>query len=110
MNGNPIGITALVMLSTAFQLLGMYLVPMTRGLTQPLPTLAAAVAFLTGIGIITRLSYSGINLSVLVPMFAALVPLGTIAIGVLAYGESAAALRLVCLIAACALIAVANIF
>jgi multidrug transporter EmrE-like cation transporter len=98
----------MIALSVAFQLIGVFLLPMTKGLTQPLPTIAGAIAFLIGLGLMARLSASGVNLSVLLPLMAALVPLGAVAIGVLAYGDSASLPKIFMLVAACGLIGYAS--
>lgn len=95
--------------SVAAQVFGIYLLPMTRGLTQLLPTLAAAVSFSIGIGLVARMAHAGISLSSLMPMVAAAVPLGSIAVGILAYGEAASIAKIATLVVACLLVGMANI-
>lgn len=102
-------IAMLVAVSAAAQVLGIYLLPMTKGLTQPLPTIGAACAFLFGIGLMARIAHAGVNLSLLIPILSATVPLGAIAVGMLAYGEAASLAKLGMLAAACILIGVANL-
>jgi multidrug transporter EmrE-like cation transporter len=90
------------------QLIGIFLMPLTKGLTEPLPTLGAAIAFLVGLGLMARMSGLGMNLSVLIPLNAALVPLGAVAIGVMVYGDSASMSKIAMLVAACGLVGLAG--
>ena len=94
--------------SIVFQLFGLILLPLTKGFTEPMPTVGAALGFEVGIGLLARLIHSGINLSVLIPLLAATVPLATIAFGVLVYGESASLLKITMLVSACILIGFAS--
>lgn len=94
--------------SVIFQLIALYLMPMTKGLTSPGYTALWAVTFLIGVGLLARLVHSGVNLSTALPLMAAIVPLCTIAIGVLAYGEAASLLKIGLLVGACALIGIAS--
>jgi hypothetical protein len=95
--------------SIGAQVLGVFLLPMTRGLTEPLPTLAAAMAFLFGIGLMARIVHAGVDLSSLLPIIAATLPLGGIAVGILVYGDTASLAKVAVLVAACLLVGVANI-
>lgn len=81
---------------------------MTRGFTEPLPPIGAALAFLIGVPLLARMVHSGANISILMPIVAAAVPLGAVAVGIFAYGESASAARVVALVVACVLVGVAN--
>ena len=94
--------------SVVFQLFGLVMLPLTKGFTEPVPTIGAAVGFLLGIGLLARLINSGANLSMLIPLLAAIVPLVTIAFGFLVYGELASTLKVVLLVSACILIGVAS--
>jgi multidrug transporter EmrE-like cation transporter len=94
--------------SAVLQLIGLIMLPLTKGFTEPMPTLGAALSFLVGIGLLARLIHSGVNLSALIPLLAATVPLATIAFGVLVYGESASLLKITMLVSACGLIGFAS--
>jgi small multidrug resistance pump len=94
--------------SLLFQVLGVAMLPLTEGLTRPVPTLVGALAFLIGLGLMARLVHSGVNLSLLVPLMAATVPLAAVAIGVLFFGDSASPLKVATLVAACGLIGYAG--
>jgi multidrug transporter EmrE-like cation transporter len=95
-------------ISVAAQLLGTAMLPLTQGLTRPVPTLVGALGFLIGTGLMARLVNSGINLSVLVPLVSAAVPLASIAMGVLLFGDTPSVPKLALLLAACGLIGFAT--
>jgi multidrug transporter EmrE-like cation transporter len=95
-------------ISVAAQLLGTAMLPLTQGLTRPVPTLAGALGFLIGTGLMARLVNSGVNLSVLVPLVSAAVPLASIAMGVLLFGDTPSVPKLALLLAACGLIGFAS--
>jgi len=101
-------IIALVATSVVCQVIGASLMPMTKGLTEIIPTLGFGIAFATGLGIMARLINSGINLSALLPFMAAVVPLCAIAVGVLVYGEPASALKISLLVFSCLTIGFAS--
>ena len=95
-------------ISVAAQLLGTAMLPLTQGLTRPVPTLVGALGFLVGTGLMARLVNSGVNLSVLVPLVSAAVPLASIAMGVLLFGDTPSVPKLALLLAACGLIGFAS--
>ena len=99
---------ALVATSVICQVIGASLMPLTKGLTETLPTLGFAIAFALGLGIMARLINSGINLSALLPFMAAVVPLCAIAVGVFVYGEPASTLKISLLIFSCLTIGFAS--
>ena len=94
--------------SIVFQVFGIAMLPLSKGLTQPMPTLGLAVGFLVGIGLMARLIYSGVSLSMLIPIMAATVPLASIVLGVVVYGEVASLPKIAMLVTACGLIGVAS--
>jgi len=75
-------IIALVATSVICQVIGASLMPMTKGLTEIIPTIGFGIAFTAGLGIMARLIHSGINLSALLPFMAAVVPLCAIVVGI----------------------------
>ena len=101
-------IIALVATSVICQVIGASLMPMTKGLTEIIPTIGFGIAFAAGLGIMARLIHSGINLSALLPFMAAVVPLCAIAVGILLYGESASALKISLLVFSCLTIGLAS--
>jgi small multidrug resistance pump len=103
------GIAALVGLSAAAQVLGLFLLPQTRGLTEAIPTMAAAASFLFAIALMSRIAHADVNLSLFVPLLSAIVPLGAVAIGIFVYGESASMAKIGALILACVLIGMSSI-
>lgn len=81
--------------------------PASAAFTKPWPTLACIGFFLLNLWMLARLIHGGAPLSILAPIMAAAIPLTTVAIGILAYGESSDALRITFLVAACAFTALA---
>jgi len=98
----------LFFLAVVLQIVMIFMLPQTRGYTVPLPTIACLASINAAIFFMARLVHGGMNLSLLIPLSAAVVPLGAIAIGVFAYGESAPILKIVLLCGACGLIGVAS--
>lgn len=93
----------------AGQLVGVSLMPLTKGLTAPIPTIGCAIAFLFGLGLLTRVISGGAPLSFIVPLNAVAVPLGSLAISIFLLGETASLARVATLLVACALIGTANL-
>ena len=56
MSSIPGRVYVLFVVSVAFQLAAMFVLPRTRGFTAPLPTLLCAVLFICGIGAVARMS------------------------------------------------------
>lgn len=79
--------------------------PATAGFTRLGPTMACIGLFVLNIWMLARLIQGGAPLSILAPVMAAVIPLTTIAIGVLVYGENSAPFRIVLLLGACVLAA-----
>lgn len=94
--------------SVIFQIIGLSLMPMTKGVTEIIPSLGSGIAFLVGLGMMARLINSGINLSILLPFMAAIVPICVIAVSILVYGESASITKLSLLVSACLVIGFAS--
>jgi multidrug transporter EmrE-like cation transporter len=93
--------------SVGFQLLAVMLLPQTRGFTRPLPTVGCAALFVCGIWMVARMYENGAKLGIVMPLLAAVIPVGIIAIGILMYGESASIVKVVLLLTACGLIGAA---
>ena len=87
---------------------GVAMLPLTQGLTRPVPTLIGALGFLIGTGLMARLVNNGVNLSVLIPLNSSAVPLASIAMGVLLFGDTPSVPKLAVLLAACGLIGFAT--
>jgi len=102
-------VSALIFIgSILIQILGISLWPLTRGFTELWPTLASIAAQLIGNFMLCRLIYKGVPLSVLLPLASAAIPLTASAVGIIFYGESASILKVILLISACMLIALAG--
>jgi hypothetical protein len=94
--------------SIALQVVSLAVMPMTAGYTKPLPTLFCVVTFAVAIGLLARIIASGVQLSILIPLSSASVPIATVLVGVIFYHEPASLLRIAVLLGACGLIAVAS--
>lgn len=94
--------------AVGFQFLGIAAMPATKGMTAFGPTIVVILSFIVGITLLARLMNAGAELGLLVPLQAAILPLLTIAVGVMFYKEPASLLRIMMLLGACALIAGSN--
>lgn len=83
------------------------MLPKTDGFTKLVPTLLTIGGFVVTAWALSRLIHSGLQLSILMPVAAAVIPLAAIAIGVVVYGESASMTKIALLVGACALIGIA---
>lgn len=92
----------------ASNLLALGLLPKTEGFTQVNITIACVSFVIINFWALSRVIYNGMDLSLLVPIMSAVLPLGTIIIGVVLYGESASIMKIITLIIACGLIGVAS--
>ena len=101
-------IIAMTIGSIIVQLVGIYLFPLTEGFTRPLPTITALICFAIGTALVARIAYAGVSLSAIIPLMAALVPLGGVAIAIIFYGEPASIPKVGMLVAACVLIGASN--
>ena len=101
-------IIAMLAASVVFQVIGLSLMPLTKGLTELVPSIGCGIAFLAGLGLMARLLNSGINLGILPPFMAAIVPLCAIAVGIMFYGESASLTKLSLLVSACLVVGFAS--
>ena len=101
-------IIAMLAASVVFQVIGLSLMPLTKGLTELVPSIGCGIAFLAGLGLMARLLNSGINLGILLPFMAAIVLLCAIAVGIIFYGESASLTKLSLLVSACLVVGFAS--
>lgn len=101
-------IAALFVGSIAAQAGAVFLLPLSRGASAPLPTLGLVICFCIFAILLSRLIAAGVSLSILVPLMSALGPLSGIVIGTLAYGEAASLSKIGTLLGACGLIVLAN--
>ena len=90
--------------ATVFQLIGVLLLPATKGMTQLWPTVGVAAGYAIGVTCMSRLIISGVDLSLLIPLITVAIMLSAVAAGVLLYGDSASPLKLVLLVVAAGMI------
>jgi multidrug transporter EmrE-like cation transporter len=95
-----------VLIST--QILSLSLLPRTAGFTNVTWTLACLAIYISSTWCLAYIIHAGIPLSVMIPLLAAVVPLATIAVGVIFYHEAASVLRITLLCSACAIIGIAS--
>jgi multidrug transporter EmrE-like cation transporter len=104
--GLIVSFAALILL----QLAGVTLLPRTQGFSNLGVTAAMLVIFAVSYWLMARIIQSGANLGILIPIMSTIIPLATVAIGVVLYGESASVVRIALLTSACILVGVASRF
>lgn len=92
----------------ALQIVMFSFLPATRGYTNLIPTLICLASANLANFLFSRILVGGSQLSFLVPLTAALVPLSVVAVAIFFYGEPAPPLKLVLLVIACGMIGVAS--
>lgn len=107
MSGVSTNVPVLFTAAVATQLIGVGLLPRTAGFTEVVPTVGCIASLMISFGLISRMLYSGVNLSIVAPLMSAIIPLGASAIGILVYGEQASLSRVGLLFGACAMIGIA---
>jgi multidrug transporter EmrE-like cation transporter len=98
--------TFLVILAS--QLIGVALLPKTQGYTHVGYSLAQLSMFAISFAAMARLVRSGVDLGILIPLLSTAMPLASVGIGIVAYGESASPGRVALLAAACVLVGFAS--
>jgi multidrug transporter EmrE-like cation transporter len=101
---------AIFALQVLMQLTAIVLLPPSKGFTKPFPTIGCSLAIVASVYLLARLVNSGTNLSTLIPMAATVVPLASMAMGILIYGETPSVVKVVLLGFACLIVAVAGRF
>jgi multidrug transporter EmrE-like cation transporter len=110
MSGITPGLVSNLVGMVFLQLVGVALLPRTQGFTQLGPTIAVLTVFALSYWILARIVHSGASLGILIPLLATIMPLATVAIGVVMYGESASVVKIGLLATACTLIGIASRF
>lgn len=90
------------------QIFAVSLLPRTAGFTNPFWTAACLGVYLVSLWSLAFIIHRGMPISLLIPIMSALIPLATIAVGVLVYGEAASLSRVALLCVACGVIGVAS--
>lgn len=104
-----INVVFMFLVSVASQVFAIYLLPLTRGATAPLPTLSVMGLFCIFAVILSKLLNYGMNLSLVIPLISAAIPLGAILVAIFVYGEPASFAKVASLLVACGLIGLANL-
>ena len=98
----------LFMFLIATQILAISLLPRTAGFTNLYWTVACLGVYALSLWNLSYIIHTSMPLSVMVPILSAVLPLATIAVGLIFYKEPASVLRVVLLCMACGLIGVAS--
>lgn len=106
----PIAPTSVLMfvVSVVFQIASLSLLPLSKGFTSAVPSIFCVIFFAVGLGLLARLVHLGTEVGVLIPISAASVPVATMIVGILFFGESASALKIGLLAVACLCIGLAS--
>jgi len=104
----PPTILAMFFASLITQAAALNLLAYTKGLTATLPTIGMFLFFGVGLGLMSRIVHTGVNVSTIVPLMATIIPLSTIVYGAAFLGESASPLKLALLVSACGLVLVSG--
>ena len=94
--------------ATIFQLIGVLLLPATKGMTQLMPTLGVALGYAIGVTCMSRLIISGVDLSLMIPLITVSIMLAAVAAGVILYGDTASPIKIASLIAAGVMVGIAS--
>lgn len=103
-----LGTLAIFGASMVLQLLMIAMLPLSRGYTKPIATLLTIASMNLAIYLFALLIQRGVQLSVLLPISSALIPIGAIALGVFVFGEPAPWLKIILLVSASILVGVAS--
>jgi multidrug transporter EmrE-like cation transporter len=98
-----ISLSAILLLIVAVisQIAGATFLSLSNGFTNPLYSIASCLCAVVALAVMARLIYSGLRLSMIFPLVSALIPLRTIAIGVIFNGDPASFGRITVLVLAC---------
>jgi len=99
---------AMFLFLASTQVLTVSLLPRTAGFTDPNWTIACLVIYSLSLWSLAYMIHAGMPLSLLLPILAAALPLATIAVGVTLFHETASALKIALLCAACGIIGLAS--
>lgn len=95
-------------ISLLFQVAALLMLPSTRGFTNAMASLLCVGLFAVALWMLARITSMGVDLSLLIPISAASVPLATSIAAILIYREPGSPLRIIILLAACGLVGVAS--
>ena len=108
MQAMTLNVVLMFITSAALQTAGIALMPLSKGLTAPLPTAGVALCYLAGIGLMIKITSSGVSIGVLIPLLATVIPLLSILLSIVFFGDSASWLKIGLLVTACLLIGFAS--
>jgi quaternary ammonium compound-resistance protein SugE len=104
----PLNVALLFFLSLGSQVIAVSVLPKTDGFTAPLWTITCLIPYLVAMWLIAVMIRQGTALSVVMPLFAAAVPLAAIAVDYCVYGKGFSVTKLGLLVGSCCAIGVAG--
>jgi quaternary ammonium compound-resistance protein SugE len=90
------------------QIAGAYLLSLSKGFTNPVYSIASVLCAVVALAVMGRLINSGLRLSTIFPLVAALIPLGTILVGVIFNGDPASVGRIAMPVLYCILVCMSS--
>lgn len=108
MSAIPLSVAVFLVASVSGQILAISLLPRTQGFTNPIPTVGCVSALIFSSWMTARITQQGVDIGILVPFMAAVIPLAIVFIGIFVYGEPASLQRVLVLAGACALVGIAS--
>jgi len=109
MQGLSLSTIAMFSASVILQVIGISIMPMTKGLTELGYTIAFAACYVVAIGLLARITHAGVNISLLIPLVTAVIPLCAVAVGIFVYGDPASPVRVALLVGACLMAGAAGV-
>ncbi|WP_176595015.1 MULTISPECIES: hypothetical protein [Sphingobium] len=104
----PFGVIAIFLISLGSQVVSVSLLPQTNGFANASWTICCVIPFLISLWLIAVMIRQGVALNVIMPLFAASVPLASIAVDYFVYGNALSFSKLALLVGACCAIGVAG--
>lgn len=85
----PLNVVIMFLISIILQVSALALLPLTKGFSNIIYSSLCSILFLIGIACLARIVSTGVQLSILIPLSAASVPIAIIGIALIFYGEPA---------------------
>ncbi|MGV3770946.1 MAG: SMR family transporter [Sphingobium phenoxybenzoativorans] len=108
MGGITVNGVLLFLGATVLQMIGTTLLPASRGLTVPVPSVIMFLCFGIGFAILARLIASGMSLSMLIPLNTLVLTIGSVAVSILLYKENVPPTKLALLAGSGVMLALAS--
>jgi len=103
----PITVILSVIVQAALQVAGIFMLPFSKGFTNPIPSVLSVVAFGISLYLLARLQHAGYSVSIFIPFLACLVPLMSVVVMVFIMNEPASWPKVGLLMLSCAIVGTA---